>query len=170
MCKEKFIEFIKRLPIDDSLFEAIMSGYDTCFESINSWDPNVSPITPYSNPAGEPMGSWQNIMKSLPTGGAIGGGSDAGGSSYKYGEALPGATRDIAEETNEQWEDAPHFPKFIKKQDQTTKRVIRKANEHIPTGTETNGEQVNYYTNMDHMGMYDMNNTKQGSPIGSTGV
>lgn len=141
-------------------------------EAINSWDPNVSPITPYSNPAGEPMGSWKNIMKSVPGGGIGAGGSDAGGASYRYGESLPGATRNIAQETDEQWEDAPHFPKIIKKsnQDQDTKRRIAKANEHIPTGAETNGEQINYYTNMDHMGMYDMNNTKQGAPIGSTGV
>lgn len=157
--------------LTNSSLQGIDAYGETLNESINSWDPNVSPITPYSNPAGEPMGSYQNIMKQLPSSiGAVGSaGGDGGGASYKYSEALPGVSRDIAEETNEQWEDAPHFPKFIKKQDQTTKRMIRKANEHIPTGAETNGEQINYYTNMDHMGMYDMDNTKHGSPVPSPG-
>lgn len=144
--------------LTNSSLQGIDAYGETLNESINSWDPNVSPITPYSNPVGEPMGSYRNIMKQLPSSiGAVGSaGADGGGASYKYSEALPGVSRNIAEETSEQWEEAPHFPKFIKNQDQTTKRMIRKANEHIPTGVENNGDQIKYSTNMNHIGMYDM--------------
>lgn len=170
MQKEKFIGFLKQIEIDDGLFETIINGYNLIFESINAWDPNVSPITPFTNPAGEPMGDYKKIMKQLPSPtGAVGTGGDMGGASYRYEPSLPNVSRDIAEETQEQWEDAPHFPRFIKKTDQTTKRLMKKAEDHIPLAAQTNGEQINYYTNMDHMGMYDMDNTKQGSAVPSIG-
>lgn len=145
---------------------------ETQIESINSWDPNVSPVTPYTNPVGEPMGSYQNIFKQLPSPvGAVGtGGSSAGGNgSYKYGPALPGSTRNIKDETMDEWKDAPHFPKFVKNPDPATKAMIKKSKAHMPLATTTSGDQIAYYSNMDHMGMYDMDMTKQGSAVGNPG-
>jgi hypothetical protein len=168
MRKDKFIDFLKRLDVNDSLFEAIMSG----FEAINSWNPNVSPITPYTNPVGEPMGDYKNIMKQLPSQvGALGaGGSSAGGNgTYKYEPSLANPTRNIGEETKEQWEDAPHFPKYTKRSDQTTRRLMKKAQEHMPIAAMTTPDQIAYYTNMDHMGMYDMDYTKAGASVPSPG-
>lgn len=139
-------------------------------ESINSWDPNVSPVTPFTNPVGEPMGDYKRLFKQLPSHiGAVGTGGDMGGASYRYGESLPKVSRDIAEETQDEWEDAPHFPKFYKKSNQTTKRLMKKAGEHMPLGAQTSGDQIAYYTNMSHMGMYDMDYTKQGSSVGTPG-
>lgn len=170
--KKIFIDFVHKICPNEGLCEAIVAGYEACFESINAWDPNVSPVTPYTNPVGEPMGSYQNIMKQLPSPvGAVGaGGSSAGGNgSYKYGPALANPTRDIKDETKEQWTDAPHFPKFVKKPDAFTKSVIKKAQHHMPLGATTSGDQIAYYSNMDHMGMYDMDATKQGSAVGNPG-
>lgn len=144
----------------------------TIMESINSWNPNVSPITPYTNPVGEPMGDYKNIMKQLPSQvGALGaGGSSAGGNgTYKYEPSLANPTRNIGEETKEQWEDAPHFPKYTKRSDQTTRRLMKKAQEHMPIAAMTTPDQIAYYTNMDHMGMYDMDYTKAGASVPSPG-
>jgi hypothetical protein len=163
MYKDRFISFLKSLDVEEHLFEAIITGYDIIFtEAINSWDPNVSPITQFTNPVGEPMGSYNRIMKQLPSPiGGFGNAADAG-SSYDY--APSENTRDIAEETKEEWDDAPKFPKIKHTPDNTTKRIIKKAKEHIPTGTENTVDQVNYYTNA-HMGMYDMDYNANGIAI-----
>ncbi len=167
----KFIEFLDKLNLDASLYEAITAGV-AVMESINAWDPNVSPVTPYTNPVGEPMGSYQNIFKQLPSPvGAVGaGGSSAGGNgSYKYGPALADPNRSIKDETMKEWKDAPHFPKFVKNPDPATKAMIKKSKAHMPLAATTSGDQIAYYSNMDHMGMYDMDMTKQGAAVGNPG-
>jgi hypothetical protein len=74
--------------------------------------------------------NYKNIFKQLPSHiGAVGTGGDMGGASYKYEPSLANTSRNINDETKTQWDDAPHFPKFVKKSDQTVKRFIKKAND-----------------------------------------
>ena len=61
--------------MDDSLLEAILGGYKAIFtESMNGWAYNSPPANTGIN---MPMGSYQNIMKQLPSSvGAVGGAGD----------------------------------------------------------------------------------------------
>ena len=143
--------------MDQSLLEAILKGYKAIFtEGINSWSPFYFQGV---NPNGEPMGSYQNIMKQVPSSiGAAGGAGNTtrgGNAQYQYGEALPGASRDYKKETMEEWEEPPKFKKFTKPTMKPVKKLIKKAEEHIPQHGESMIEPINYYSNY-HMGNYDV--------------
>jgi hypothetical protein len=161
---DKFINFLQKLDIEPVLLESILSGFQAVFhESINAWNPNNSPYFPFVNPVGEPMGSYQRIMKQLPSSiGATGNAGDttrAGNNEYKYFAGLPGSHRDIKEETIKEWEDAPKFPKIKKQPSNFIKKVLKNAQGHIPDGATHMVAPVNYYTNF-HMGMYDVDTRK----------
>jgi len=158
---EKFLKYVNDLHIDPPLLEAILRGFKAIFcESINGWSANNAPYFPFVNPVGEPMGSYKRIMKQEPSsiGAAGGAGDTTRGSSNKqsnYGAALPGAQRDIAEETMEQWEEPPKFRKFVKQTAKPIKKIIDKAENHIPAGEEAMKTPINYYSNF-HMGNFNV--------------
>lgn len=164
MQKNKFKEFLSAFNMDRNLHEAILNGYNLVFESINSWGPDLTPIELFTNPVGEPMGSYQNIMKQLPS--PIGGFGNAPDAGSNYNVATAGCTRDINEETREQWGKKPEFPKIKTAPSNTTKRIIKKAQEHIPTGTEQGIDQLGYHTNA-HLGVYDLDSENNGMGIPS---
>jgi hypothetical protein len=160
---DKFIKFLNKLNIENSLLETIANGYQAIFyEGINAWDPNNSPYFPFVNPVGEPMGSYQNIMKQLPsqvtaTGSA--GDNTREEDAYKYEPALADPHRDMKEETIKEWENAPDFPKFKKTGSKFIKDTIAKANQHIPNVADNMFTPINYYANF-RLGMYDVDNNR----------
>ena len=157
---EKFLKFIDRLDIEDNLLEAIVGGYTAIFqESINAWSSGTNPPFAPVNPTSEPMGSYANIMKQIPSSvGAVGGAGDntrGANNQYQYGAALPGTHRDQKDETMNDWEDAPNFPKFTKRSSSFIDNKIKKAGEHIPNGVDNMFAPMNYRTNF-HLGRYDV--------------
>lgn len=134
----QLINFIESFNIEKSLHESIMQGYYCIFESFNSWNPNVTPIMPPSSLVGQPMATYQNIMKQLPsqvtaTGtGSVGGPND----NYKYEPSLAEPSRDIREETNNQWENAPKFRKYVSTPSKPIDKMIKNARRHTPNGAE----------------------------------
>lgn len=151
-----FLKFLDSLNIDNSLLEAIVGGYTAIFqENVNGWGiDNV----PYMG-VNAPMGSYQNIMKQIPSSiGAVGGAGDNtrdGNNEYKYGDALPDSHRDMKDETINEWEDAPEFPKFKKKSSSFIQNKISGARDHIPIGGEQMYAPMPYHTNF-HLGRYDV--------------
>lgn len=150
MHHEKFINFLEKLEIEDNLLEAILEGYAATFtESLNAWAYNTPP-----SPVGinMPMGSYQNIMKQLPSSvGAVGTAGDntrGGNNSYQY--ALPDSSnsnRDIGEETQKDWENAPKFQKINPNTSPITEKLIKMAKNHIPTQGDNLFTPMNYYNN-----------------------
>jgi len=135
MSKSRFLQFVQELNIDDSLFEAIQAGYEAIYEQGNSWGGyiNGTSLTPYLNQSGEPMGDWKKIMKQEGSPiGAVGGSGEQGIDNYRYGPSLPGPSRDIGEETREQWEDAPKFPAIHNNQSPMVKKLLNKSKTHMP--------------------------------------
>ena len=127
---------MKELNVDDSLFEAIQTGYEAIYENGNSWGGyiNGTQLTPYLNMQGAPMGDWKNIMKQEGSPiGAVGGSGEQGTDTYKYGPALAGPTRDIGEETREQWDDVPKFPAIHNDQSDMVKKLMKKSQQHMPS-------------------------------------
>jgi hypothetical protein len=165
MHHENFINFLHKLDVENNLLEAILEGYAATFaESLNAWAYNSPP-----SPVGinMPMGSYQNIMKQLPSSiGAAGGAGDntgGGNNAYRYGEALPGSTRDIGEETKEQWKSAPKFQKIHPNASPITEKLIKMAKNHIPNTANNMYAPLNYYNNFpmgNSMGRFDVNATK----------
>lgn len=140
MNKSRFLNFVKDLNVDDKLFEAIQVGYEAIYEQGNSWGGliNGTSLTPYLNANGNPMGDWKNIMKQEGSPiGAVGGSGGQGTDTYKYGPALAGPTRDIGEETREQWKDAPKFPAIHNNQSAMVKKLINKSQSHMPATNAT---------------------------------
>ena len=166
MHHEKFINFLEKLDIEDNLLEAILEGYAATFtESLNAWAYNTPP-TPVG--VNMPMGSYQNIMKQLPSSvGAAGSAGDntrGGNQAYKY--ALPDSlhsSRDIGEETKEQWEDAPKFKKVKPNASPITEKLIKMAQSHIPNTADNMYTPMNYYNNFpmgNSMGRFDVTASK----------
>jgi hypothetical protein len=138
MNKSRFLQFVKSLNIDDSLFEAVQTGYEAIYEQGNSWGGyiNGTSITPYSNPVGEPMGDWKKIMKQEGSPiGAVGGSGEQGVQTYRYSPSLPGPMRDIGEETREQWGETPKIPKIPFNQSNMVKKLIKKSQDNLPSAT-----------------------------------
>jgi len=134
----ELINFIDSLKMDKSLHEAVMCGYKCIFESFNDWNPNVTPIMPPSSLAGQPMATYQNIMKQLPSQvTALGSGSGGGpNNNYKYEPSLAEPTRDIKEETKNQWQGAPKFNKYVSTPPKAIDKLIKNAKQHTPNGVE----------------------------------
>jgi len=161
MQHEKFINFLQKLEIKDGLLEAILEGYAATFaESLNAWAYNTPPTPTGIN---MPMGSYDNIMKQLPSSiGAVGGSGDAtraGGQNYQYNVSLPGPTRDIGEETKTDWETAPKFKKIKTNTIPLAQRLIKMAQKHIPTEGNNLFTPMNYYNNFpmgNSMGRFDV--------------
>ena len=133
MNSEKFINFLDSLNIEENLLESILDGYSTVFcESI------LTPM-PFAS-INMPMGSYQNIYKMEPSG------SDENYSTDNYvsGES----TRDLNEETRKEWQNATTFPRYHKHSSKSMKKVIQKAQEHIPQWGENDATPVNYFTNV----------------------
>lgn len=155
---EKFIKFLQGFDMDPVLLESVLRGYEAVFlEGINAWAASGSPFMPFVNPI-RPMGEpvFDKYVTSTP--GGLGGAGDATtNSSYQYGAALPGSTRDIAEETiADDWsKDLPKLPAVKKATSKPVKNIINKAHEHIPNVGDNMVAPINYYTNF-HMGMYDI--------------
>lgn len=150
MNKSRFLQFVKDLNVNDSLFEAIQAGYEAIYEQGNSWGGyiNGTQVTPYVNPVGEPMGDWKKIMKqeSSPIG-AVGGSGEQGTQTYRYGPSLPGPTRDIGQETREEWGDAPQFPSIQYNQSDMVKRLIDKSQNHMPNVVAKKIQPPAYHAN-----------------------
>jgi len=165
MNHEKFINFLQKLDVEDNLLEAILEGYAATFaESLNAWAYNTPPT-----PAGinMPMGSYQNIMKQLPSSvGAVGTAGDntrAGGQNYQYNRSLPGCSRDMGEETKKDWKGAPKFKKVHPNPLPITKKLIKMAEKHIPNWSDNTFTPMNYYNNFpmsNSMGRFDVTATK----------
>ena len=132
--KTQLFNFLESLNMDDTMHETVMHGFDCIFESYNSWNPNVTPIMPPSSLAGQPMATYQNIMKQLPSQvTAVGSGSNGGpNNNYKYEPSLAEPTRDIKEETKTQWEKAPEFRKYVSKPSKAIDKMIKTAKQHKP--------------------------------------
>ena len=156
---EKFIDFLDKLNMEPNLLESSLDGYITVFhESVNTWAPKYLQTVPFVNPVGEPMGSYKNIMKQIPSSiSAIGSAGDntRGKDAYRYGPSLPGSSRDLKDETINDWEGAPKFKKFVKVPSKTMKKVIKKAKEHVPNVGDNMFTPINYHDNF-RMGMYDV--------------
>jgi len=154
---KKFLKFIDDLNIDDKhLLEAILGGYRAIFqENINGWGAGTYPVMGVN----EPMGSYQNIMKQIPSSigavGSAGSNTRGGNGEYKYAPALSEFQRNPKDETINEWEDAPDFPKFTKRSSAFIKNKIAGAKQHIPTGIEHMNAPMNYRTNF-HLGRYDV--------------
>lgn len=135
--KTQLFNFLESLNMDKSLHESIMQGFNSIFE-YNSWNPNVTPIMPPSSLAGQPMATYQNIMKQVPSQvTAVGSGSNGGpNNNYKYEPSLAEPTRDIKEETKTQWEKAPEFRKYVSKPSKAIDKMIKTAKQHTPNGAE----------------------------------
>lgn len=152
----KFKSFLESLETTNNkeVIDVVKEGFDAFifFEQELS---NVSPVTPYSMVAGEPMGSYNNIMKQIPSSiGAAGGSSDSNrNSNYNSEMSLPDVHRDQVDETKNEWENAPKFNKFVKQPSKFIKTVIDKAQEHIPVRDNYIKTQPNFYANF-HLGMY----------------
>ena len=165
MNHEHFINFLEKLDIKDNLLESILEGYSAVFaESINAWAYNTPPAPVGIN---MPMGDYQSIMKQLPSSiGAAGGAGDntgGGNQAYRYSEALPGCTRDIGEETREQWKDAPKFQKIRPNSSPITKKLIKMAGKHIPNTASNMFTPLNYYNNFPmgtSMARFDVTSTQ----------
>jgi hypothetical protein len=141
MSKSRFLQFVKQLNVDDNLFEAIQDGYEAIYEQGNSWGGyiNGTQVTPYLNHQGAPMGDWKNIMKQEGSPiGAVGGSGESGTNIYRYGPSLPGPTRNIGEETREQWDAPPKFPTIQHDQSNMVKKLIKKSQSHMPAANATN--------------------------------
>ena len=135
--KTQLLKFLDSLNMDDALYETVMHGFNSIFE-YNSWNPNVTPIMPPSSLVGQPMATYQNIMKQLPSQvTAVGCGSNGGpNNNYKYEPSLAEPTRDIKEETKTQWEKAPEFRKYVSKPSKAIDKMIKTAKQHTPNGAE----------------------------------
>lgn len=162
MNKSRFLQFMKELNVEDSLFEAIQTGYEAIYEQGNSWGGyiNGTQVTPYVNPVGEPMGDWKKIMKQEPSPiGAVGSSGEQGTQTYRYGPSLPGPTRDIGQETREDWDNPPKFPRIQYNQSDMVKKLIDKSQNHMPNVRARVMAPPAYYTNMTlpNFGM-DLNN------------
>lgn len=164
MYHEKFIKFLHTLDMDNNLLEAILGGYKAVFnESMNAWAYNTPPTPVGIN---EPMGSYQKIMKQLPSSiGAVGAAGDTtgtGNSSYKYGEALPGSTRDIGEETREDWKSPPKFEKHNINTLPLAKKLMKQAQSHIPVTGDNMHTPMAYRTNFPNgtqLGNFDVDSS-----------
>lgn len=170
---DKFIQLIKALNPDKDLMEAVMAGYMTS-HGLNegAWSFNITPMQYNPNPVGDPIGSYGNIMKQLPSPiSAVGEPAETTrgvNMGYSYGDALPGSTRDIREETINEWKDAPKFPQITKKTDPTTKKMIKTAQRHIPSWSNNKFEPTINYANM-QLSNFDMDLNNQSAPVGSVG-
>lgn len=136
--KTTLFNFINSLNIEKNLHESIMQGFNSIFESYNAWNPNVTPIMPPSSLVGQPMATYQNIMKQLPSQVTASGSGSSGGpnNDYKYEPSLAEPTRDIKEETKTQWEKAPEFRKYVTTPSKSINKMIKTAKQHTPNGAE----------------------------------
>ena len=152
--------------MEDNLLEAILGGYKAVFtESMNAWAYNTPPT---SNGVNMPMGSYQNIMKQLPSStGAVGTAGDntrADNKNYQYNQSLPDSNRDIGEETKKDWKSAPSFKKFQPNTPTVSKRLIERARkDHLPAEGDNMYTPMNYYNNFpmgNSMARFDVNSSK----------
>lgn len=134
----ELFNFIDSLDIEPSLHESIMQGFNHIFESYNAWNPNVTPIMPPSSLVGQPMATYQNIMKQLPSQVTASGSGSTGGpnDNYKYEPSLAEPTRDIKHETQTQWQKAPEFRKYVSKPSKSIDKMIKTAKQRTPNGAE----------------------------------
>jgi hypothetical protein len=157
MNEAKFKKFLGSLNIEPTLLEAILDGYNAVFtESFNAWRAENFPMI---NPVGTPMGSYDNIMKQLPSSiGAVGGSGSStrgGNGQYRYYASLPGSHRDLKHETIHEWENAPKFKKIKPQKSKMTEKLMNRAEEHIPDVGSKMYAPINSYQNF-HLGRYDV--------------
>lgn len=164
MFKSSFLTFVQQLNADDNLYNAIKDGYEAIYEQGNSWSGyiNGTQVTPYLNYQGAPMGDWKNIMKQEGSPiGAVGGSGATGTNIYRYGPSLAGPTRNIGEETRDQWNNPPKFPRIQHNQSNMVKKLIKKSRAHMPAANATNvAPQVtdaNASSNIGGGGVYALN-------------
>ena len=155
-----FKKFLGSLNIEPFLLEAILKGYNNVFvEGFNAWRAENFPMV---NPVGNPMGSYDKIMKQLPSSiGAVGGAGSAtrsGANQYRYPASLPGTHRDLKEETMEEWQDPPKFKPFKKAPSDMTKKLMKRSRNHIPNVGANMDAPIISYQNF-HLGRYDVDTT-----------
>jgi hypothetical protein len=85
----------------------------------------------------QPMGSYDNIFKTVSSGQGLTGDVAEPGNNYSYNIPLPNvpiSTRDIKEETIKDWGKPYKFPKQSWQPAKMTDRLMKKAQGHLPIG------------------------------------
>lgn len=143
-----FKPFLKDICTDVALYESILKGFNLCFEGISVFDISQMQVPMYTKPIGEePNASYANIFKTVsPSVGASGEVSEPGRSDYKYGPALASPTRDIREETKDNF-DKVKIPKLTVAKEQSVVNLIKKAQPHLPKGGLVGKDFAREYNN-----------------------
>ena len=122
----------------------------------------------------QPMGSYDNIMKQLPTGQGLTGDVAEPGNNYSYNIPIGNtqmATRDIKEETIKDWGKKYNFPKVAWQPSKMANTLIKKAKGHLPLGANVPNLAPPAYNNYNNpnFGIDNYTSSASTASIGSPG-